>query len=149
METINAGRSRNVGFDLYGRETVGEASPWFSYSYVDFEQTVDGTTTGLPGISRHNGRLGVTWAVTPKLFITPSLVIRSTPENIRNAGVLGHQLDTPYQFNLAAQYNITPQVRAFAEIENVTNHKYALGDISGSAYPQETIHGVVGLQIDF
>ena len=147
--TANGGRSHNDGFDLYGRAVFGNVSPWASYSYTDFEQKVGAMTTGLPGISRHNGRLGATWAVTPKIFITPSLVIRSRPENVTTPGALGHDLDLPYEVNLNMAYRPTDRLEFFVEVRNLTNHKYALVDITGDAYPQETINGVIGMRLSY
>ena len=89
VQTSNGGVSERFGMDLYGKVTLGSFRTWFSYSYVDLTENNAGTITGLPGISRHNGRLGTTWRATPKLFITPSLVIRSTPEGVANPGSLG------------------------------------------------------------
>jgi outer membrane receptor protein involved in Fe transport len=153
VQSANGGSSHNYGFDLYGRANFGSVSPWASYSCMNFEQTLPGpggTTmrTGLPGISRHNGRIGATWAVTRKLFVTPSLSIRSTPEHVM-PGRLGRQLDTPYEVDLHVQYNITDDLRAFIDVRNLTNHKYALGDFVGAAYPQEGIHGVAGISLQF
>jgi outer membrane receptor protein involved in Fe transport len=149
VESANGGTGKNYGMDLYGRATFGDFSPWASYSFTNFEETLpNGTKIGLPGISRHNGRVGVTWAVTPRLFITPSLVIRSTPENVL-PGRLGNELKTPYEVDLNVLYQVSDHVRLFATIENLTDHHYALGDFIGVAYPQETIHGVVGLQVNW
>jgi outer membrane receptor protein involved in Fe transport len=150
VQSENGGKSHNTGFDIYGRATFGDFSPWASYSYVDFEQTLpDGSTTGLPGISRHNGRLGVTWAATSRLFITPSLVIRSMPENVQNPKHLKSELETPYEINLHVLYQATDNMHFYLDVRNITNHRYALGNFIGSASPQEGIHGVIGLQIDF
>lgn len=152
VHSANGGNSRNFGVDLYGRATFGPFSPWASYSYVDFQQTVDGVTTGVAGTSRHNGRLGVTWAATNKLFITPSMVIRSTPENVIPDGL--HLGSLPFELNLHMLYNITDHWHAFVDIRNLTNHKYALGGFAGNtqgvfATPQEGIHGVVGLELTY
>ena len=97
--TANGGDSTRYGTDLYAQGTWGDVNLWGSYSYVDFSEDNAGVSTGLPGISRHNGRLGVTWAITSKLFVTPSLDIRSTPENV-NPGVLADELRTPYDIDL-------------------------------------------------
>src|SRR5205823_7251668 len=113
----NGGRSQNAGFDLFGRATFGQFSPWASYSYVNAQISVPGTGFPLnestPGVSKHSGRLGVTWAATPRLFITPSLVIRSTPQNVlpsngvTSSHSLARQLDTPYHIDLSVIYRVT------------------------------------------
>lgn len=161
----NGGQSQNAGFDLFGRATFGEFSPWASYSYVNSQISVPGTgfpeNESTPGVSKHSGRLGVTWAATPKLFITPSLVIRSTPENVLPSnGVttyhsLARQLDTPYHVDLAVEYRVSESLSFFATIQNLTDHKYALGGFNGDghgklfALPGETINGVLGMRYQF
>ena len=148
VQTVNGGSSHRCGIDLAGRATVGPVSPWASYSYVDFQQQTAGLTTGLPGISRHNGRVGATWAITAKLFVTPSLEIRSTPENVP-AGTLGSALQTPVDINLYLLYELTKHVAVFANLRNLTDNHYALGGFAfgNQAIPQETFTGVLGVRI--
>ncbi len=148
VHTANGGDSRSYGGELFGRATFGPVSPWFSYSYVDFTENNNGMKAGLPGISAHNGRLGLTWAVTSKLFVTPSLVIRSTPENIK-PGVLDDEIKSPWQADVYALYNLNKWLDIFADLRNVTDNHYALGGISGSAVPQETFNGVAGVRATF
>ena len=144
--SANGGTSESLGADLYGRASFGPVSTWASYSYVDFHENLPSGTIGLPGISRHNGRLGVTWAVIPRLFVTPSLQIRSTPENVV-PGTLGGALQTPYDINVYLLYEMTKHVDLFANLCNITDNRNALGGIAGIAYPQETFHGVFGVRI--
>ena len=144
--SVNSGTSESIGVDLYGRATFGPISTWASYSYVDFHENLPTGTIGLQGISHHNGRLGATWAVTGKLFVTPSLEIRSTPENVV-PGTLGSALQTPYDINLYILFEMTKHVELFANLCNITDNHYALGGIAGIAYPQETFHGVIGVRV--
>ena len=102
--------------------------------------------TGLNGISRHNGRVGLTWAVTPKLFITPSLIIRSTPENVV-PGNLGNELRTPYKVNLNVLWKAAEHMEFYANVRNLTNNHYALAGTVGQAIPQEGISGMLGFRI--
>ena len=146
--TANGGNSERYGADLYAQGRWGDVNLWASYSYVDFSEDNAGVTTGLPGISRHNGRLGVTWAITEKLFVTPSLVIRSTPENL-NPGVLDDDLRLPYDVDLYVLYRATRRVDTFMTVHNLTDHRYALGGISGDAVPQETFGAVAGVRVTF
>jgi outer membrane receptor protein involved in Fe transport len=146
--SVNGGTSKTNGADFYGRFRWGDLTPWFSYSYVDFKETNNGVTTGMKGISRHNGRLGFTWAVTPKLFITPSLVIRSTPENVHE-GHLGRELQTPYEVNLNVLWKPAEHLEVFATVRNLTDHHYALSGTVGQAIPQEGVGGMVGVRISF
>ena len=156
VQPFNGGKSRNMGLDFYGRTTFGPVSPWFSYSYVDYkEEDIGQPITGLQGVSRHNGRLGLTWAVTDKLFVTPSLVIRSTPENV-NPLQLEDELDTPWEINLHVLYAVHDNLEIFADLRNITDHHNALGgsrarDASGraGAIPQETLGGEIGLRATF
>jgi len=123
--SVNGGSSERIGVDLYGRATFGPVSTWASYSYVDFHEELPSGTIGLQGISRHNGRLGVTWAITSQLFITPSLVARSTPKNVF-AGNLGNELENPVEMNLYLLWNVTKHVDLFADLRNVTDNRNAL-----------------------
>jgi outer membrane receptor protein involved in Fe transport len=146
VHTANGGVSERYGADFYGKINGEVLSPWWSYSYVDFEQTVDNITTGLPGTSKHNGRLGVTWKARPRLFITPSFAIQSTPQNV-NPGALGSELETPWSLNLYMLYKYSEHVDVFADLKNLTDHHYALGGFTGYAMPQETFQGVVGARV--
>ena len=146
--SANGGTSERVGVDLYGRATFGPVSAWASYSYVDFHEELTGITTGLQGISAHNWRLGATWAVTPRLFVTPSLVLRSKPENVF-AGSLGSDLGDQLELNLYVLWNVAKHVDVFADLRNLTDNRSALGGIAGVAYPQESFHGVLGMRITY
>jgi outer membrane receptor for ferrienterochelin and colicin len=148
VHSANGGSSKNYGFDLYGRARLGDISPWASYSYVNFEEERDQATSGPLGISRHNVRLGATWAPTARLFITPSLVLRSTPQNVAG-GTLQDELDDPYEINLYLLYRATRHVDTFITARNVTNHKYALGGVTGDAQPQEAFSALAGLSVTF
>lgn len=148
IQSANGGTSTSYGADIYGRAKFGPVSPWVSYSYTSFEMINNGVVSGLQGISKHNGRAGVTWAITPKLFVTPSLVIRSTPENV-TAGMLGDELGTPYEVNFHALWVATDHIEVFATLRNITDNHYALYGIYGTAVPQETFSGVLGVRVTF
>jgi len=148
IRSANGGTSHNDGIDFYGRANIGPVSPWFSYSFTHFEMDYNGVKTGLQGISQHNGRLGLTWAVTSKCFITPSFVVRSTPENVV-PGALADELQNPWQVDLYGLYNLTRFVDVFVDIRNLTDNHYALCGLYGTAVPQETFSGVIGLKASF
>lgn len=155
VQAANAGESHNVGADLYGRATFGTLSPWFSYSFVDFEEKSNGIVSGLPALSAHNARAGVTWAATPKLFITPSLVVRSTPQNI-DSSRFGGQIDNPYSLNLYILYTVDAHLELFTELRNITDNHYGLGGSRAAgpgqpvrAIPQETFSGVIGVRYSY
>lgn len=147
--TVNGGRSRNAGLDFYGKAKLNRAlSLWFSYSYTTYEASTTGTITGLNGISPHNFRLGCTWAVTPKLFVTPSITIRSTPRNV-DPGWLSGELTNPWEANLHILYKATDKMELYIKLQNATDNHYALTSFTSTANPQETFSGVVGVRIAF
>jgi outer membrane receptor protein involved in Fe transport len=155
VQAANGGESTNIGLDFYGRLTLGNFSPWFSYSYVDFQEKTNGVTLGLQAISRHNGRFGFTWAVTPQFFVTPSLVIRSTPEDIDDS-VLPGDADIPWEANLHVLYALNKNCEIFATLRNLTDNHYALGGSRAATpagntrvIPQEVFSGVIGMRLTF
>ena len=150
VHSANGGDGKRYGADLYGRVTWRDASLWGSYSFVHAEQTEQGISDDVPGISKHNGRLGLTWAVTQKLFVTPSLMMRSTPEDVP-AGKLSHELQNPWQLDMNVLYQLTPRIDFFINVRNLTDHHYALSGFGNNrqAIPQETLSGVVGMRGSF
>ncbi len=148
VRTDNSGSSCNYGMDLYARARLGSISPWASYSYTEFEEEQEDGNIPMSGISRHNVRAGLTWAATQRLFLTPSLVLRSTPENAK-PGPLDAELNTPYEVNLHILCNARRNMDLFLNVRNLTNHKYALVGITGDAVPQETFSAMAGLRVSF
>ena len=154
--SINLGTSNALGLDVFGRYNVSFLAMWASYSLVDFSQKVGERESGLPQISRHNVRLGASWRIIPSLTLTPSLVLRSTPENLPAppaSGLpgytqLGVSLDTPYEVNVNLLYTPVDYMDAFITARNVTNHKYALRGVSGPA-PQEPFWALFGLRFRY
>ena len=144
VEGVNDGNSCNSGVDFYGKYDLGRLSLWFSYSYNDFRETTNGVESGLQGTSRDNYRLGGTYLVSSRLFVTPSIVLRSTPENV-DAGALGSDLTTPYEINLHVGYTASKRMEAFFDAVNLTDHKYALDGVAGVAIPQAPITVSAGL----
>jgi outer membrane cobalamin receptor len=150
-QSANGGTSAALGFDLFSRLNLSQLSLWGSYSFVDFERTVEGTKTGLPQISAHNVRFGLTWNIIDGLSVTPSLVYRSTPENLGATYTfpgVGLSLSNPYELNLAVLYSPIDLLDVFVTGRNLTNHKYALRGVSGPA-PQEPISVMSGLRVRY
>ncbi len=148
-QTVNSGNSHNAGLDFYGKAHLNDhVSSWFSYSYTDYEQETAGFISGLQGISAHNFRLGLTWEICDNLYLTPSLVARSTPQNI-DAGSLGSELKNPWEMNLHLLYTPTDNFEVYAGIRNVTNNHNALTGFLPFAVPQETFGGVAGFRFRF
>ncbi len=161
---VNLGESRSIGFDLYGNLRIGKHSLWGSYSYVDFEREMDDETLGLDQISEHNIRFGGTAYILDNLSITPSLVLRSTPENVyrhaipadkEGGGNLYNEAaiilegdeaaDWPYEINAHIRYGATEDLSIYANIRNLTDNRYATKGLH-SPTPQEPFKLVVGLE---
>lgn len=149
VTSVNSGKSRNAGVDFYGKAKMADNfSTWFSYSYTTYEETTAGIITGLKGISQHNFRLGATWAITSNLFVTPSLVARSTPRNV-TGGTLDDELNNPWQANLHILYAPKDCLEFYIDIRNITDNHYALTQFTPYASPQETFSGVLGMRLSF
>ncbi len=145
--STNIGSSNARGFDMHGRYDVGPLSAWASYSFVDFTRDISGVKAGLAQISAHNVRAGLTWSVLPELSVTPSLVLRSTPQNLTASYQgLGISLETPYQVNLHALFAPSKRFDVFATVRNLTNHKYALRGVAGPAL-QEPFSVIAGIRL--
>lgn len=150
VQTINSGESHNYGVDLSAKAKFGSIAPWVSYSYVHFETERNGMTLPMAGVSTHNGRVGLTWFPIPKLSITPSLMIRSKPENYTwLAGTEGSMNTLPYSVDLFALYNFSKNIDIYAKITNLTDNHYGLPNIAGDEAPQETISATAGLLVRF
>jgi outer membrane receptor protein involved in Fe transport len=132
--SVNLGSSNGLGADLFFRVSSTHVSGWGSYSYVDFRRTLGAVVSGLPQISRHNVRLGGTVDILGKVSITPSLVLRSRPENLpdayRDAGV---SLELPYEINVSVVFTPVTWLDVFVNVRNATSRRYALRGISGPA----------------
>jgi outer membrane receptor protein involved in Fe transport len=156
--SANSGKSMAVGGELRGRVNPAKAlSLWGSYSIVDFQtRREEGGTTvtsGLPGISRHNLRLGATVSpVAERLFISGSFSLRSTPENIpefqngQARTTLRSATKTPWELRLHVLYNPIEWLDVYLDLRNLTNHRYALAGLVGNAVPQEGFSGTLGLR---
>ncbi len=144
--SINLGSSNAIGFDLFSRYSIQSLAPWASYSYVDFRRTLNGRKSGLDQISRHNVRAGITVNVLPNLSVTPSLVLRSTPENLTDTyNNMGVSLKAPYEVNASVLYSPIEMLDVFLTGRNLTNHHYALRGVSGPAL-QEPITVMAGVR---
>jgi outer membrane receptor for ferrienterochelin and colicin len=148
--SINLGTSNALGVDVFGRYNLSFLALWGSYSFVDFSQKVgEGPESGLPQISRHNVRAGASLKILSGLTLTPSLVLRSTPENLTGFySGSGVSVKTPYEVNVNLLYTPFEHLDAFITARNVTNHRYALRGVSGPA-PQEPIWALLGLRFRY
>ena len=149
VTSVNSGKSHNAGLDFYGKAKLTRSlSTWFSYSFTTYEETTVGMESGLKGISQHNFRLGATWAIAPNLFVTPSIVARSTPRNV-NPGTLADELHNPWEANLHILYTPKEYLEFYADLRNVTDNHNALTQLTPTASPQETFSGVIGFRLSF
>jgi outer membrane receptor protein involved in Fe transport len=152
-QVANGGQARSIGGDLYGRASIaGVVSLWGSYSLVNFEQEVAGVVSRAR-ISTHNWRLGVTVAPLPgRLFITTYGQLRSTP-NLTQAEIagtaFGPALRYPYEIGLYILGNLFRALDLYADVQNVTNHRYALAGIVDPAIPQEAFRGTIGARFRY
>ena len=150
VRNANAGSSEAVGGDVYARYTFSDVSGWASYSYVDFESEAEGMKEGLPGISAHNLRLGVTYSPLAGLYATASFSLRSTPHLLsRSPAILGTLEDearSPHELGLHVVYAPRVDLELFANLRNVTNHRYALTSSDGPLMPQETFACMFGVR---
>jgi outer membrane cobalamin receptor len=148
-QSVNLGSSTGMGLDLFFRFSTSVVSGWGSYSLVDFERQLQSAVSGLPQISRHNVRLGTTVVLFKRLSITPSLVLRSTPENLtpfyENAGV---SLETPHEINLSVVFTPIDALDAWVNVRNASHRRYALRGISGPAL-QEPLSALAGLRFRY
>lgn len=146
--TANGGESRATGFDLVARYQSERWSGWSSYSYVDYSSEIGDLSTGLAQISQHNIRAGITVELLDGLYITPSLILRSTPQNITQTFSLDEEVRTPYELNLHMLYAPSEQFELFMIMRNVTDHHYALRGLLGPI-PQETLNFRFGARVIF
>lgn len=153
-QTVNQGSSFTYGLDVYGRAKVDRTSFWGSYSFVDGEIEELGEENNLLEqnvISAHNVRLGVTYDFSTQFAATLSGKISSTPKgisNYENLFGLEKELKTPYQVNLHANYFISNHFRAFVNIQNLTNHTYAMRGVRNPVLAEQ-MKAVIGLSFSF
>lgn len=147
-QTANSGNSIAYGTDLFCTYTGEKVSLWASFSYVNFETIQNNIKSGLSGISPVNMRFGVTWFPVKMLSVTPSIIFRSTPDNIITTFGLEEEIKNPYQLNIHINYKPTKRFVIFINGTNITNHKYALKGVISST-PQETIRILAGLRFIF
>ncbi len=148
-QTVNGGSSETMGADFFFRYNMEAVRLWGSYSYVDFERDINGVTSGLDQISRHNARAGLTWQALRYVSVTPSLVFRSTPENLPSTyDIAGANLTNPYEVNLNVLYSPAENLDAFLTVRNLCDRHYALRGVAGPAQ-QEPLTYLIGLRLRY
>jgi len=146
--SANGGESKAIGTDLWARYKSQNLSYWTSYSYVYFESLVNEQYSGLPMLSSHNARMGLSWEVFDNFIVTPSVVYRSTPRDLISVGGLAGAITDPYQFNMFLLYTPRENLDLFAEFRNLTDHRYALKGILAPT-PQDGFRATAGVRYSF
>jgi outer membrane receptor protein involved in Fe transport len=146
--SVNGGESTAQGVDVSARYDTAWSALWASYSYVDYESTLGNLRTGLPQISAHNVRTGITIRPCQAFSVTPSLVWRSTPSNVTSPGALDKELRDPYEINLHALYTASEAIDLFVYLRNLTDNHYALRGVI-TPTPQEGRGVYGGLRVKF
>ncbi|MFV5690901.1 TonB-dependent receptor plug domain-containing protein [Flavobacterium sp. LT1R49] len=147
-QTANSGNTIIYGTDLFGTYKTEHFSYWASFSYVNYTVDQNNIKSGLSGISPVNIRFGLTWFPVKMVSITPSIIFRSTPDNIITTFGLDEEIKNPYQLNINMNYKPTKWLNIFINGTNITNHKYALKGVIGPT-PQETIHLLAGMRFTY
>jgi outer membrane receptor for ferrienterochelin and colicin len=147
-QTVNGGESTAKGFDLYAKYGSEQVALWSSYSFVDVESEMGSSSSGLPQISKHNIRFGLTYKLLDNLSMTPSLVFRSTPENVTRTFSLDDELKNPYELNAHIIYTPTEDLDLFLSVRNLTDNHYALRGLLGPT-PQEPLSVMGGMRFTF
>lgn len=145
IKTANSGKTKALGTDVFARYKSDKFSLWASFSYVNFEHELNHVITGLNNISTVNVRLGISFTPVKKISITPSLIFRTTPENVKQTFGLDQELKNPYAINVHINYEPVKRLAIFIDGQNITNHKYALKGIIGPM-PQEPIRVLAGIR---
>lgn len=161
----NAGHSRAIGTDVYGKVHLGPALLSGSYSYTDFRAKVPGLPdSGLPQISHHNIRFLTTLTPISKLSLTGSFSIRSTPENVPELEgepfslgptlvfdtTLEREMKWPWEIGAHVLYAATDNIDVYLDGRNITNNKTAAASrLWPVPVPQETLSAMAGARASF
>ncbi|MFO0579255.1 MAG: TonB-dependent receptor [Polyangia bacterium] len=144
--TINHGDSRALGWDIWAKYNFWKFSGWASYSFTDTTTTADGVTTPVTGLSVHNFRFGVTWAVLKNLTATAGLLVKSYPSGLVESAAVAGQVGTPWEINAHIVYSPIPSIDLYADFRNLTDHKYYLLSSNTSSPTNSTTNGPYAIQ---
>lgn len=78
----------------------------------------------LPGIPVHQGKLGMTWNVTPQWMVGAVAVAQSGSYLFGDEANLNPKVPGFVTLNVSSSYQVTPRVTLFAAINNVTGARY-------------------------
>ncbi|MFO0575890.1 MAG: TonB-dependent receptor [Polyangia bacterium] len=148
QKSINAGSSRAVGVDVFGKFRAWKFSGWASYSFTDVQSDADGEEQYTQGLSAHNFRLGLSFSALTNLHFTASAIVKSVPENLDETPALSGLLATPWELNAHILYSPIPSIDLYADFRNLTDHKYYLAGNRGP-YPVQAFQGSGGVRFSF
>lgn len=159
---INLGKSKTYGVDLYSkyRFTGSKNSVFAGLSWVDAEYEKKGVKTGLDIISDKHVRVGGTWYMGNRFFISPRFTWDSNPKlgngqpaykdtttsSLYQAAILRDI----YQLDLYANYKVTEKMDVFTRVNNLTNNKYGKRGVgAGRSGPAELFQAELGFIFNF
>ena len=139
----NVGQTRRQGLDASVQYKTPQWSAYLAYTYTNatFQSgfveaagsnpaaDANGNITinpgaQLPGVPVDQVKFGVTYNVTDKWTVVATLIAQSGQYLVGDEANLTPRLPAFATLNLSTSYQLTPQIRFFASVENVTNEKY-------------------------
>lgn len=151
----NVGNTRSQGLDLYGRwQVVGPHELWFSYGYLDGELEQRGRRSRLPYSPRHSLSLGLNWAASDRLLLSPRLVSADRSYALPHSRSDGVDHAPGYALlHLLARYRFDHRLDLEAQIDNLTDRRwYSVGNSTSTGFlasPQEPRRINLGLRLHF
>jgi iron complex outermembrane recepter protein len=139
----NVGQTRRQGVDASIQYKAPRWSAYLAYTYTDasfqsgFVEAAGSNPAGdangnitvtpgnrLPGIPAHQGKLGLTYHLTDQWVISGVAIAQSGTFLFGDEANLTPKLPGFVTLNLSTSYQITPNIKLFASVENVTDAKY-------------------------
>lgn len=138
----NISETKRQGVELgFNGALVADKLTWFaSYSYIDatFEDTFKvhnennpaGETTtvskgdNIPGIPKHNIKIGADYALTPSFTLGFNASYHSSQYYRGDEANNNDQLSGYYVANIHGRYNLTQHIEIFAKIDNLFDREY-------------------------
>ncbi|PCJ30852.1 MAG: TonB-dependent receptor [Gammaproteobacteria bacterium] len=163
----NVGKTKRQGVELgLNGVLVDNKLTWFSnYSYVDAtfetefsvfnENNPAGDTTtvqngdSMPGIPKHNVKLGMDYAFTPAFTLGFDASYHSSQYYRGDEANNNDQLSSYTVVNLHGRYNVNKHVEFFAKIDNLLDSEYETFGLYGEPDEAPGFGGNPGDQYDF